>query len=168
MGSVTCRSSLIFEISTQKLFSMRFLATAVAIVASIAAALPSKNPAPEPDALAPRATSYPSASGLSFNIDGTVKYYAGTNSYWIPFLTNNADVDLVMGHLQSAGLKILRVWGFNDITSPTSGVWFQSFISDQPVQINTGVNGLQRLDYVVSSAEAHDIKLIINFVNYWR
>jgi len=25
----------------------------------------------------------------------------GTNSYWIGFLTNNADVDLVMSHLVS-------------------------------------------------------------------
>jgi mannan endo-1,4-beta-mannosidase len=33
--------------------------------------------------------------------------------------------------------------------------------------INTGANGLQRLDYVVSSAAAHGIKLIINFVNNW-
>jgi len=57
--------------------------------------------------------------------------------------------------------------GFNDITASTSGVWFQSFISGQSPQINTGTNGLQRLDYVVSSAEAHDVKLIINFVNNW-
>lgn len=33
--------------------------------------------------------------------------------------------------------------------------------------INTGANGLQRLDYVVASAEAHGISLIINFVNNW-
>lgn len=57
--------------------------------------------------------------------------------------------------------------GFNDITSPTSGIWYQSFISGQSPQINTGTNGLQRLDYVVSSAAAHGIKLIINFVNNW-
>ena len=33
--------------------------------------------------------------------------------------------------------------------------------------INTGANGLQRLDYVVKSAETYGIKLIINFVNNW-
>jgi mannan endo-1,4-beta-mannosidase len=57
--------------------------------------------------------------------------------------------------------------GFNDITSSTSGVWYQSFIKGQQPKINTGSNGLQRLDYVVSSAAAHGIKLIINFVNNW-
>jgi hypothetical protein len=55
----------------------------------------------------------PSVSGLKFNIDGTTAYFAGTNSYWLAFLTNNADVDLVMSHLKSSGLKVLRVWGRN-------------------------------------------------------
>lgn len=55
--------------------------------------------------------SIPSVSGLKFNIDGTTAYFAGTNTYWIGFLTNNADVDLVMTHLKASGLKVLRVWG---------------------------------------------------------
>ena len=57
-----------------------------------------------------RAT-FPSASGLKFNIDGSTSYFAGTNTYWIGFLTSNADVDTVMTHLKSSDLKVLRVWG---------------------------------------------------------
>jgi mannan endo-1,4-beta-mannosidase len=57
--------------------------------------------------------------------------------------------------------------GFNDVTQTTSGVWYQSFVTGQQPQINTGANGLQRLDYVVSSASSHGIKLIVNFVNNW-
>ena len=74
-----------------------------------------------------------------------------------------------MSHIKSSGLKVLRVWGFNDVTTtPGSGtVWFQSFVPGQSPLINTGSNGLQRLDYVVQSAAAHGIKLIINFVNNW-
>lgn len=53
----------------------------------------------------------PSVSGLKFNIDGSTSYFVGTNTYWIGFLTNNADVDTVMSHLQSTGIKVLRVWG---------------------------------------------------------
>lgn len=107
-------------------------------------------------------------SGTLFNIDGVTKYYAGTNSYWIGFLTDNADVDLVMSHLQSSGLKILRVWGFNDVTSiPSSGTVYYQYLSSSGSTINTGADGLERLDYVVQSAAAHDIKLIINFVNNW-
>nr|QCI44182.1 endo-mannanase [synthetic construct] len=111
---------------------------------------------------------YPHTSGTKFVIDGVEGYYAGTNAYWISFLTNNADVDLVMSHLQSSGMKFLRVWGFNDVNSqPNSGtVWFQ-LLENGSATINTGSDGLERLDYVVQSAEAHDIKLIINFVNNW-
>jgi mannan endo-1,4-beta-mannosidase len=67
------------------------------------------------------------------------------------------------------GLKVLRVWGFNDVASiPAEGtVWFQSFVSGESPTVNTGADGLQRLDYVVESAEAHGVSLIINFVNYW-
>ncbi|KAK6429367.1 hypothetical protein LTR95_014485, partial [Oleoguttula sp. CCFEE 5521] len=100
-------------------------------------------------------------SGTSFVIDGKLQYFVGTNTYWIGFLTNNADVDLVMQHLATSGIKVLRVWGFNDVTSiPGSGtVYYQSFINGV-ASINTGTNGLQRLDYVVASAQAHGIKLI--------
>nr|OQO26689.1 hypothetical protein B0A51_06656 [Rachicladosporium sp. CCFEE 5018] len=107
-------------------------------------------------------------SGTSFVIDGKLQYFVGTNTYWIGFLTNNADVDLVMQHLATSGIKVLRVWGFNDVTStPSTGtVYYQSFINGV-ASINTGTNGLQRLDYVVASAQAHGIKLTVNFVNNW-
>ncbi|OQE32747.1 hypothetical protein PENFLA_c001G01480 [Penicillium flavigenum] len=125
----------------------------------------------------PLGTSQPTASssfakvdGLKFNIDGESKYFAGTNSYWLPFQTNNADVDSVLKNLKKSGLKILRVWGFNDVnTVPEDGkVYFQ--LHDKATgktTINTGADGLKRLDYVVSAAEKYGIKLIIPFVNFW-
>jgi len=63
---------------------------------------------------------FPSASGLKFNIDGSTSYFAGTNSYWIGFLTSNADVDTVMSHLKSSGLKVLRVWGTSPIQTEST------------------------------------------------
>ncbi|KAE8394361.1 putative mannan endo-1,4-beta-mannosidase F [Aspergillus alliaceus] len=110
------------------------------------------------------------ADGLQFSIDGKTKYFAGTNAYWLPFLTNNADVDAVFDHLEQTGLKILRVWGFNDVnTAPGTGtVYFQLHDKAKGTStINTGKDGLQRLDYVVAAAEKHGIKLIIPFVNNW-
>lgn len=108
------------------------------------------------------------ANGTRFTIDGQTAYFAGSNSYWIGFLTNNNDVDTVLDHISQSGLKILRIWGFNDVKSkPSSGtVWFQ-MLSSSGSQINTGSDGLQRLDYVVQSAEKKGVKLIINFVNFW-
>ncbi|KAJ5496943.1 hypothetical protein N7463_008930 [Penicillium fimorum] len=115
-------------------------------------------------------SSFAKVDGLKFNIDGESKYFPGTNSYWLPFLTNNADVDSVFKNLQKSGLKILRTWGFNDVnTVPASGtVYFQ--LHDKATgtsTVNTGADGLERLDYVVSAAEKYGIKLIIPFVNYW-
>lgn len=72
--------------------------------------------------LARQASSFVSVDGLKFNIDGVTKYYAGTNSYWLGFVTNNTDVDTALDRISDAGLKILRIWGFNDVnTVPTDG-----------------------------------------------
>ncbi|KAL4860617.1 hypothetical protein BDV12DRAFT_204850 [Aspergillus spectabilis] len=113
--------------------------------------------------------SNPSVDGLNFVIDGVTGYFAGTNAYWLPFLTNDADVDLAMGHLAESGIKILRVWGFNDVnTVPANNdtVYFQLHKNGVST-INTEEYGLGRLDYVVSAAENEGIKLIIPFVNNW-
>jgi len=45
--------------------------------------------------------------------------------------------------------------------------WFQSLVPGSQPIINTGPDGLQRLDYVVSAASKRGIKLIIPFVNNW-
>jgi mannan endo-1,4-beta-mannosidase len=111
---------------------------------------------------------FASTRGLQFSIDGRTGYFAGSNSYWIGFLTNNADVDLVFDHMKQSGLKILRVWGFNDVNAvPGAGTVYYQLHVNGTSTINTGPDGLQRMDYVVSSAEKRGIKLIINFVNNW-
>ncbi|KAK4144570.1 glycoside hydrolase superfamily [Dichotomopilus funicola] len=115
-----------------------------------------------------RATGPSTTDGTRFSIDGETGYFAGTNSYWIGFLTNNADIDTTLDHISESGLKILRVWGFNDVnTKPGTGtVWYQ-LLSASGSEINTGADGLERLDYVVQSAEQRGVKLIVNFVNNW-
>lgn len=124
----------------------------------------SATPTPSANASA----SFPTTSGLEFVIDGEAGYFPGSNSYWIGFLTNNADVDLVFDHMAESGLRILRVWGFNDVNEvPGEGTVYFQLHQNGNSTINTGEDGLQRLDYVVQSAEQRGIKLIINFVNYW-
>lgn len=116
----------------------------------------------------PTSTEFASTSGTYFTIDGETKYFAGTNCYWCSFLPLESDAETVMTHVEAAGLKILRVWGFNDVTTKPSDstVWFQ-YLSSSGSEINTGSNGLERLDWVVAAAENHGIKLIVNFVNNW-
>ncbi|KOS18333.1 Mannan endo-1 [Escovopsis weberi] len=114
------------------------------------------------------ASSYVTTSGLSFNVDGQTGYFPGTNCYWCSF-SAPADVDSTMDHMVASGLRVLRVWGFNDVNSvPQQGtIWFQ-MLTAQGSTINTGADGLQHLDYVVQAAEQRGIKLIINFVNNWN
>lgn len=116
----------------------------------------------------PRSTAFAKVNGLKFEIDGVTEYFAGTNCYWCGFLTTDGDVDHVFSDMATAGLKIIRVWGFNDVNSiPTSGtVWYQ-YLSANGSEINRGKYGLQRLDSVVSAATKYGLKLIINFVNNW-
>lgn len=60
------------------------------------------------------------------------------------------------------------MWGFNDVnTIPSSGTVYYQYLSANGSTINTGADGLQRLDVVVAMAEKYDLKLIINFVNNW-
>lgn len=84
--------------------------------------------------------------------------------------TNKADTDKVMSDMASAGLKIIRVTGFYDVTScndDDTAIWFQCFQNGSEPTINTGANGLQLLDYAVEAAETYGTKLILNFVNNW-
>ncbi|KAJ9136550.1 Glycoside hydrolase family 5 protein [Pleurostoma richardsiae] len=77
-------------------------------------------------------------------------------------------VDNVFTHFAQSGLKILRIWGFNDVnTIPSNGQVYFQYLTASGSSINTGTTGLQRLDYAVSAASAKGIKLIINFVNNW-
>ena len=60
-----------------------------------------------PATVAPRA-SYVTTSGREFNIDGTTGYFMGTNTYWIAFLTDNDDVDLVMKDVAAVNLTTIH------------------------------------------------------------
>ncbi|KAJ2901936.1 putative mannan endo-1,4-beta-mannosidase F [Zalerion maritima] len=113
-------------------------------------------------------TEFSSTDGTLFKIDGETGYFAGTNCYWCSFLTNPDDVDSVYENMASSGMKILRIWGFNDVSSApgTNDVYFQ-YLSSSGSTINTGTYGLQLLDKNVAAAEEKGIKLIINFVNNW-
>jgi mannan endo-1,4-beta-mannosidase len=56
----------------------------------------------------------------------------------------------------------------NTDAASIGSVWFQSFPNGSEPEINTGANGLQRLDYVVRAAEKRGIRLLIPFVNNWN
>ncbi|KAL3423950.1 endo-beta-1,4-mannanase [Phlyctema vagabunda] len=113
------------------------------------------------------------AVGRLFEIDGRVGYFAGSNAWWLAHLSKNSDVDTAFKQVAKTQYKVLRVWGFGDVTSlpdplatDPNKVYFQ-FLNSTGGYINYGRDGIQRLDYVVSAAEKYGVKLVLNFVNNW-
>ncbi|RDW80391.1 hypothetical protein BP5796_05089 [Coleophoma crateriformis] len=112
-------------------------------------------------------------AGRLFNIDGQVQYFAGSNAWWLAHLSKNSDIDIALKEVANTQYKVLRVWGFGDVntvpdptTTDPNKVYFQ-VLNSTGSYINFGADGLQRLDYVVSSAEKFGVKLVLNFVNNW-
>lgn len=140
------------------------------------------------------ATNVPSdfvyANGTQFMKDGSPYYYGGTNCYYLTYKSPTS-VQNVMNDCNDMGLNVIRIWGNLDVGKKTDklqkdnktpvfegnndgegskdGVYFQYWDDEQkkPV-VNEGENGLRRLDYVISEAEKHNLKLIITFTNYWE
>ncbi|KUI72905.1 Mannan endo-1,4-beta-mannosidase B [Cytospora mali] len=112
-------------------------------------------------------------AGRVFNIDRKVEYFAGSNAWWLAHLSKNSDIDIALSEVAKTQYKVLRVWGFGDantIPDPSNEdankVYYQ-ILNSTGSYINFGADGLQRLDYTVYSAEKHNVKLVLNFVNNW-
>ena len=130
------------------------------------------------------------ANGTQFMKDGSTYYYGGTNCYYLTY-KSPVSVQNVMDDCNDMGLNVIRIWGNLDVGKKTDelqkdkktpvfegnndgegskdGVYFQYWDDElkKPV-VNEGENGLRRLDYVISEAEKHNLKLIITFTNYWE
>jgi mannan endo-1,4-beta-mannosidase len=75
------------------------------------AGLAFSSPVPDSETGLAKRASNAFASGTKINIEGSTRYFAGTNSYWISFLNDAGDVDQTMKNIAASGLKVLRVWG---------------------------------------------------------
>lgn len=59
-------------------------------------------------------------------------------------------------------------WSLSDVTTiPENGTWFQ-LIANGTTTLNTGANGLQRLDTVIQLAEKHNIFVLLSLTNNWN
>ncbi|KAF7378392.1 Glycoside hydrolase family 5 protein [Mycena sanguinolenta] len=115
---------------------------------------------------APSSTGFIKTSGTRFTLNGQQFVPVGSNAYWPALLGyTNAQIDQAFADIAASGATVCRTEGFNEVTS-ANGVYFQLW-SGKTATVNTGTNGLQRLDYLVSSAKAHGIKLLITLTNNW-
>ncbi|KAI0715206.1 glycoside hydrolase [Earliella scabrosa] len=112
-------------------------------------------------------------NGRNFELNGRPFAFVGANSYWLPLLTSQADVDRTFKSMKKAGIKVLRTWGWNAINGTelegaldSSLTYYQVWNGTEYV-LNDGPQGLQRLDRVISTAGKYGIKIILAFTNNW-
>ncbi|MCA0296913.1 MAG: cellulase family glycosylhydrolase [Actinobacteria bacterium] len=117
------------------------------------------------------------SQGGRLTLAGRPYEFAGTNNYYLGY-KSHAMVDAVLDDAKAAGFDAIRTWGFQDFQNPDGtgsvhqnfeGVWYQAWDADagKPV-VNTGADGLQRLDYAIAAAAKRGIKLVIPFTNNWN
>jgi mannan endo-1,4-beta-mannosidase len=108
-----------------------------------------------------------------FELDGQPFSFVGANSYWLPLLTTQDDVHSTFKQMQSAGVKVLRTWGFNAINGSQlagaiqSGLTYYQVWDSSEWVLNDGPQGLERLDFVINTAGQYGIKIILTFTNNW-
>ncbi|KAH9898030.1 glycoside hydrolase [Cubamyces lactineus] len=112
-------------------------------------------------------------NGRTFELDGKPFSFVGANSYWLPLLLTESDVEKTLRTMQEAGVKVLRTWGFNAINATElpgaleSGLTYYQVWNSSSWILNDGPQGLQRLDRVISTAGKYGIKVVLAFTNNW-
>ncbi|MFL6142308.1 MAG: cellulase family glycosylhydrolase [Labedaea sp.] len=113
--------------------------------------------------------------GKDLRLEGRQFRFAGSNNYYLMY-KSRLMVDDVFADAAAAGFTVLRTWGFldignqdgsNSVRGKADGIYFQYWDGDSPAY-NDGPDGLQKLDYVLASARAHGIRLIIPLTNNWN
>ncbi|KAJ8589720.1 glycoside hydrolase [Rhizopogon salebrosus TDB-379] len=131
------------------------------LLATAAAATPSRT------ATRRGSSSFVSTNGPEFTVNGSAFKYIGTNAYWLPTLNTNEDIWNTLANISALGIKVVRLWAFNDVdTIPENGTWFQ-LIQNGTLTVNTGPNGLQKLDTCIQMAEQHGLYVILSLTNNW-
>ncbi|KAH6798292.1 Glycosyl hydrolase superfamily protein [Perilla frutescens var. hirtella] len=99
--------------------------------------------------------------GNQFMVDGQPLYVNGFNTYWLMVLavdeSTRPKVSEVFQEASAAGLSVCRTWAFND------GQW--RALQKSPAVYDEDV--FKGLDFVVSEAKKHKIRLILSLVNNW-
>jgi len=102
-------------------------------------------------------------------------------------LNTDDDIRKPLANMSNSGVSVVRTWAFNganncpvvlqvlrflpfgqiDVcTVPDSGGWLQ-LIKDGNTTVNTGPNGIQRLDKVIKFAKEYNIYVQFSLTNNW-
>lgn len=121
----------------------------------------------------PTKPGFVTTKGTQFVLDGKPYAFVGANSYWLPLLLTQDDIEKTFSGMQRAGVKVLRTWGFNAVNATEvpgakkSGLTYYQIWDGPEWKLNDGPQGLKRLDNIVNTAGKYGIKLILAFTNNW-
>ncbi|CAL8463202.1 g2736 [Coccomyxa elongata] len=104
-------------------------------------------------------------NGTNFVLNGKIKYFSGSNDYFLIMRNYLSDdqVRLFFKVMAGNGIDLVRTWGFlNGVNDPSYAA-----VSIQPSIGVYNEQSLQRLDLVLSEASANGVRIILPFVNFW-
>ncbi|KDR78311.1 hypothetical protein GALMADRAFT_138416 [Galerina marginata CBS 339.88] len=112
-------------------------------------------------------TGFVKTSGTKFTVNGAKFTAVGANAYWLGLNgLSTTDMNKAFSDIANAGGTVVRTWGFNDVSAPGSGNFYQSWSGSTPT-VNTGSSGLGTFDKVVAAAKANNIRLVVALTNNW-
>ncbi|XP_020212509.1 mannan endo-1,4-beta-mannosidase 1 [Cajanus cajan] len=101
-------------------------------------------------------------SGTNFVLNNKRFYFNGFNAYWLMVMASDPStrpkVTTILQQASSHGLTVARTWAFNDAGYRALQVSPGSY--DEQV--------FRGLDFVVSEAGKHGVRLILSLVNNWK
>jgi mannan endo-1,4-beta-mannosidase len=119
-----------------------------------------------------------------FEVNGKPYCFQGTNNYYLNFKSKEM-VDDVFARAKRLGLGVMRMWAYIDRGSLDNTVppmdpgdrkdgtkegYYTQYWDSQSKRpaYNDGPNGLEMLDYALSSARQNGVKVILVLTNNWR
>lgn len=114
--------------------------------------------------------SFVSIQNGRFVVDSEVFRFAGTNAYYLPnFEKINPNlVDRTLDEFQTAGISVIRMWGFYD------GIWRCGLNPDPAnenvIQTAPGVyneQALRNFDHVIAKGKERNIRFLLPLINFW-
>ena len=135
----------------------------------------------------PRHLDFVTRRGDRFLLEGKLYRVAGVNNHYLPWGSRQEVVrvldDAVAMHANVVRTFVAPIIGSLDNTAPTIWDWRSKVDSSNlgvngaymaywdparhEMAVNTGPEGLQRIDFIIAEASKRKLRLIIAFLDYW-
>ena len=103
-------------------------------------------------------------SGTGFQLNGEPFNFVGTNAYWADTLASE-DLTSLFSQMNSAGLKVLRIFGWSDNVGDPETTSFQSWSGSTNTPNPEAFSAY--MDPIINAAESAGIKLVIPMIGNW-